>query len=204
MSEPPPSGRPIAHFSRAAAHDLRGRLNALGLIAGLLDDHADPLVRKAIERLRAVTSDLTEATHTIESIGELYVPALAAPSVSVSTLQTIVARRGGDDVELRLDPADASLAIDVRVAVDPAILTDALVAAAHRSGARLCGRVRFTPAALELRFAEATPRLGDTPSLVGLFVALAAEHGGGEAVLENRALVVRLRIVGAVGTPTPE
>ena len=179
---PPP--REVPHLTRAVAHDVRGRSNTLALVVALLEDHADPMVKRAVEKVRRASGELVSLAVALEATGELYVR-IEAPRVRVSTLVELFTSRASTTLT-------SSVVDSMEVQADPIALVDAVGALlGERRELRL--DIEGTHAAL--RLPGVRPRLGTSPSLAGLRLELAAARGGGELVLDAEGTTIRLRLV---------
>ena len=176
--------REVTSLTRAAAHDVRGRSNTLALVVALLEDHADPLVQKAVDKVRRASAELVELANALEATGELH-RELEAPRVRVSALIELFASRASLVVASRV--ADS-----VTIATDPVALVDA-VRAVLAEPRELTLDPEGTHATL--RLPGARPRLGVAPSLAGLRLELAAQRGGGELEVDAEGTTIRLRLV---------
>jgi hypothetical protein len=178
------AGREVTDLTRAAAHDVRGRSNTLTLVVALLEDHADPLVQKAVDKVRRASAELVELANALESTGELHRD-VEAPRVRVSALVELFASRTNVTVT-------SSVAGSSTVATDPVALVDA-VRAVLAEPQELTFDADGAYATLKLPGAR--PRLGTSPSLAGLRLELAAQRGGGELEIGADGTTIRLRLV---------
>ncbi len=178
------AGREVTDLTRAAAHDVRGRSNTLALVVALLEDHADPLVQKAVDKVRRASAELVELANALEATGELHRD-VDAPRVRLSALVELFASRANVTVT-------SSVAAASTVATDPVALVDA-VRAVLAEPRELTLDADGTHATLKLPGAR--PRLGTAPSLTGLRLELAARRGGGELEVGADGTTIRLRLV---------
>ncbi|MCU0676873.1 MAG: hypothetical protein MUE69_29290 [Myxococcota bacterium] len=187
-SEPPRKpargGREVTSLTRAAAHDVRGRSNTLTLVVALLEEHADPLVQKAVAKVRRASAELVELAAALEATGELHRD-VEAPRVRVSALVELFASRANVTVT-------SSVAASSTVATDSVALVDAVRAVlAEPRELRLDAEGTYAT----LKLPGARPRLGTSPSLAGLRLELAAQRGGGELEVDVEGATIRLRLV---------
>lgn len=176
--------RDVTSLTRAAAHDVRGRSNTLTLVIALLEDHTDPLVQKAVDKVRRATTELVELAAALEATGELHRD-VDAPHVRVAALVELFASRANVTVT-------SSVAASSTVATDPVALVDA-VRAVLTEPREVTLDADGTYATLKLPGAR--PRVGTSPSLAGLRLELAAQRGGGELEVDAEGSTIRLRLV---------
>ncbi|MCB9602158.1 MAG: hypothetical protein H6720_17705 [Sandaracinus sp.] len=172
--------RQVTHLSRATAHDLRGRLNGLVLLGALLDDHSDPMVQKAVEKLRRATTELTELATALEAAGELFAGGTVA-AIEGATFASLLEERSKGTWK-------ATGSTDVRLVVDARALADALSALDPEPREVVFGSEGD---AVTLRVEGVRPRLGSSPSLRGLRLELAAGPDA-EVAIDESGLTVRV------------